>query len=305
MSIRRATLDDTGAISALCRNAIPRWQRMAAGQVEDVAYEDLSLYERWLHGGAWMSIETASIWLSHLLSGAGVPYVLLEDDMIVGYLEAFTGKEPAPYHNHLHIGNIRTNNNADHAQALIQHIQQMHSQNITVACSAYEPDMQDFLGALDFEQIEMVLQVDMPAQTGQSFYQANEHHDTVYNQIKGWLMPIGRTESARTHWEGIWANLWRAIPEITARKMQRLHIVAAGQEAYVAFHQQLYNPRNADVYCWTPKPLSKSLISAIRDRAHREGYRNLAMVVSESALSLLKVSADTAPYKQNILLYKP
>src|SRR5690606_18101941 len=109
---------------------------------------------------------------------------------------------------------------------------------------------------------------------------------TDYAQISGWSMPVGRTGSARMEWEASWSNLWRAIPEIIARRMQRLQLVAAGQEAYVAYHQHLYNPRNADVYCWTPRPLTKPLLSAIRDRAHREGYRNLAMVLNEAGIKL-------------------
>ncbi|MDQ7035939.1 MAG: hypothetical protein Q9P01_14230 [Anaerolineae bacterium] len=75
MQIRRAILDDTQTISKLFRSRIDRWQRMDSQQrVEDLAYDDLSIYERWLHGGAWMSIETGAIWLSHLLSGAGNPF---------------------------------------------------------------------------------------------------------------------------------------------------------------------------------------------------------------------------------------
>ena len=71
MHIRPALLDDTQAISQLFRARIDKWQRLTEqGQVEDLSYDELSIYERWLHGGAWMSIETGAIWLSHLLSGS-------------------------------------------------------------------------------------------------------------------------------------------------------------------------------------------------------------------------------------------
>ena len=305
MSIRRATLDDAGAISALCRGAISRWQRMSAGQVEDVAYEDLSLYERWLHGGAWMSIETASIWLSHLLSGAGEPCVLEENGEIVAYLEAFYGNEPAPFGQHLHIGSISGNSHASHTKELISHFQQNHPGTLTIGCSAYEPGMHTFLESLNFEHIETVIRVDIPAQTGQAFYKANVHEVPDYDQVKGWLMPFGRTGSARMQWETVWANLWKAIPEIIAQKTHRLYMSVAGQDAYIVYQQQLYDPRTADVYCWTSKPLSKQLLSAIRDRAHREGFRNLAMIVTQAAVPLLNVTPDSAPYKQEIFIYKP
>ena len=58
--MRGAALDDTQAISALFRSHIAVWQRLnAGGQVEDVSYDSLTIYDRWMHGGPWMSGETA------------------------------------------------------------------------------------------------------------------------------------------------------------------------------------------------------------------------------------------------------
>ena len=72
MLVRQATIDDTRKIVGLNTANVPLWQRLdAAGQVENLPYEALTIYERWLHGGAWMSLETGAIWLSHLLSGNG------------------------------------------------------------------------------------------------------------------------------------------------------------------------------------------------------------------------------------------
>src|SRR5215213_9179974 len=76
LQVRQAALDDTCAISSLFRARIGVWQRLDAnGRVEDKPYEALTIYERWLHGGAWMSIETAAIQLNELLSGAGISLV--------------------------------------------------------------------------------------------------------------------------------------------------------------------------------------------------------------------------------------
>jgi hypothetical protein len=68
VEVRQAGLDDTGAITALFGARIPIWQRInKQGQVEDVPYAQLTIYERWLHGGPWMSIETCAVLLNHLL----------------------------------------------------------------------------------------------------------------------------------------------------------------------------------------------------------------------------------------------
>jgi hypothetical protein len=51
MQVRQATLDDTRQIVALFVANIPVWQRFAAdGQVEELPYDALSIYDRWLHG---------------------------------------------------------------------------------------------------------------------------------------------------------------------------------------------------------------------------------------------------------------
>ncbi|MBZ0289637.1 MAG: N-acetyltransferase, partial [Anaerolineae bacterium] len=107
IQVRSAALDDTLAISALWRSHITVWQRVnAQGQVEDVPYEALTIYERWLHGGPWMSAETGAIHLSGLLRGAGVPLVVESAGQVVGYGEAYHGVEPAPFGNHLHVAHL-------------------------------------------------------------------------------------------------------------------------------------------------------------------------------------------------------
>ena len=77
MLVRQATLDDTQQDCGAFQRRVPfgsGWNEQ--GQVEDLPYDALTIYERWLHGGAWMSLETGAIWLSHVLSGNGLAYVM-------------------------------------------------------------------------------------------------------------------------------------------------------------------------------------------------------------------------------------
>ena len=127
MQVRQAILDDTHRIIELFKADIPRWQRInTEGQVEDLPYDDLTVYERWLHGGPWMTLETASIWLNHLLRSGVLPMVLVDDadTTIIGYAEAYPGHEPAPYGQHLHMAQLviapdAPDNAKDH---LMQHL---------------------------------------------------------------------------------------------------------------------------------------------------------------------------------------
>ena len=85
LTIRQAILDDAAAISGLFRARIPAWQRLTtSGGVETVGYDALTVYERWTHGGPWMSIETASVALARLLHGVGLALVAEREGAIVG-----------------------------------------------------------------------------------------------------------------------------------------------------------------------------------------------------------------------------
>lgn len=302
MLIRQPTLDDTRAISKLFQAKIERWQRIGDnGQVEDLPYEDLSIYERWLHGGAWMSIETGAIWLSHLLGGAGLCFVL-EEESVFGYAEAYLGNEPPPYGYHLHIGDIVAESE-DVQDALMQHLLEQAGGigRISAGSSAYDKERIKFYQRYAFLEIGRVRQVNLAAQSGNvGFYKVTEHRNSDAAQIDEWLMPVGRLQSARLHWEQLWSNLWHSVPEITARKTNRLRFNAAGQDAFVCIQQQLYNPRAADVYCWTPKALSGQLVAAIRDWSYKASYRSLSLVVNEKIAQILGSDLEETAYQQVI-----
>lgn len=306
MQVRQATLDDTKAIVALFKAQVPKWQRLnPQGQVEDLPYDKLTIYERWLHGGAWMTLETGVLWISRLLSGNGLAYVVESDGAVVAYAEAFYDHETNPLDKHLYVSRMQvdeTCNDAVHlalADKLIQDARGVG--RLTVSYPEYDSDTatyyRKYFGTSETLRLSRYA---IHAQTGQSFYKARDHDDEGANQIMGWEMSVGRWTSPRTLWEAEWKELWAAVPEITARVKQRLFINAAGHEAIVCYHQQLYNTRAADVYCWSPKTLSSQLIVAIRDWGHRAGYRSLILALPQRSSSLLPSEATADPHQQVI-----
>lgn len=306
MQIRQATLDDTRAISDLFRHRIERWQRMnPSGQVDDLPYAELSIYERWLHGGPWMSLETGALWLSHLIQSRILPLVLEDSGDLRGYAVAYPGDEPQPFGSHWHIGELMTvPDDDDTHDALLQELIQRAEPagRITVSCTAYDDTTQALYKRYAFSAVQTVQQVQVSAQGGSvGFYKVTPHPQADYEQIRGWRMPLGRTESARQHWNELWPALWEAIPRMSDRRLHRLHFSVSGQVAFVCCQQQLYNPRSARVYCWTPKPMSSQLLNAIRDWAYKEGYRTLILEVSEAIAEMLGDHDDT-PRQQMIFL---
>ncbi|MBC7871217.1 MAG: GNAT family N-acetyltransferase, partial [Chitinophagaceae bacterium] len=220
--VRRAKLDDTQAISALFRSRVSVWQRLKSdGRVEDLPYEALTIYERWLHGGAaysnaWMSVETGAIFLSHLLRGFGLPLVATLDGTVHGYAEAYPGSEPAPFGKHLHLSHLVTiSENEDLSAALIEalttYARDLSIERVTVAVSNYDTQAAAFYKRYGMQPLSRVRRYTLPAQTGQSFYKVTEHRSADPAQIEGWQMSIGRIESARQHWATLWPRLWEAV----------------------------------------------------------------------------------------------
>lgn len=303
MLIRQALLDDTAAISALFRNRIERWQRMdSQGRVEDLSYTDLSLYERWLHGGAWMSIETGALWLSHLLKGGGFPFVSYQGNELVAYAEVYQGNEPEPFGKHWHIGQLASVN----AEARDETMQWLLEQaakikRLTASCLSYDEESANFYKRYGLRVINQVQRVNLRAISGSTgFYKASERLDIPREKIDTWHMPLGRTENARQHWEHLWVDLWQALPQIAERRTQRLVFNVAGLESLVCVQQALYNSRSAEVYCWTPKALTNQLLSAIREWGYSVGYRTLSMVADEKTIKMLGTEAESTPFQQVI-----
>ena len=306
MLVRQATLDDATKIVGLHSRRVGIWQRLnERGEVEDLPYAELTIYERWLHGGAWMSLETGAIWLSHLLSGNGLAYVVDDRGDVVAYAEAFINRELTPMNTHLHIGDIliddACSDDVHHLLADAIREDARAPGRISVAYPDYDEALATYYRRhFGTNETFRIARHTIAAQIGQSFYKSQEFDNADSNMIDGWAMAVGRWTSPRAIWETEWTEHWRGIPEIVARAKHRHYINASGHEAVVCYHQQLYNERNADVYCWSPRNLSTQLLVAVRDKGHRLGFRSLTLALPEAAEKLLPPESTSEPNQQII-----
>lgn len=291
MHIREAVLDDTRAITALHTARIAVWQRLdAAGHVETVAYEALSIYERWLHGGPWMSLETGAIFMNHLLLGGGLPLVAERNGAVIGYAEAYAGVEPEPFGAHLYLNEV-TADESEAAAALIGALAERAKRSKRAVLVTKNDDLLAHVQAR-VRPLACLRRFSLAARQGQVFYRAVESPDADPKRIAGWSMPIGRYTSARAQWEKLWAHVWDTLPDARTRRRHRLHMTAAGQEALICAQQDMYDPRTAEIFMWTPKALTPQIIMAVRDWGHREGYRTLNFAVEEANAGVLGGEAE-------------
>lgn len=306
MQVRQATLDDARDIVQLFVGGVSLWQRLdARGNVEDLPYDALTIYERWLHGGAWMSLETGAIWLSHLLSGNGYAYVVEYEGQVHAYVEAFFNRELTPMNSHLHLAKMIVDETCpdDAHQALADTIlsDARAPGRLSVAYPEYDKSLATYYRSyFGTNEAFRLTSYTLSAQIGQSFYKSQDYDNTSVSMIDGWAMAVGRLTSPRAQWEAEWHEHWKGIPQIVERSKYRQYVNASGHEALVCFHQQLYNARHADVYCWSPRHLSTQLLVAIRDMGHRLGFRTLTLALPEPVIDLLPSETAADPNQQVI-----
>ncbi|MDD9957006.1 MAG: hypothetical protein OXP68_12390 [Anaerolineaceae bacterium] len=298
MKVRPATLDDTAAISELHCAQIPVWQRLdESGRVQDVEREALSIYERWQHGGPWMSVETGALHLSHLLHGAGTPLVAEDEGVVVASAVLYEGHEPEPYGRHLSMEHPTVLPDLDGKQILNTMLaaarEQMKEHGVSrLLLPLVLPELQEEYASRGFSLRARIIRVSLPARVGQGFYRSSDWIDPAPRKIAGWSMPIGRVGSARQQWETLWPETWGALGELRRQRIHRLQFDASGHEALVCCRQQLYAERNAEIFCWSPRPLTRQLLTALRDWAHRTGYRTLILNVEEAIVPTFGPEAE-------------
>jgi GNAT superfamily N-acetyltransferase len=254
-----------------------------------------------------MSIETAAIQLNELLSGAGISLVATLDGEVLAYAEAYQGAEPNPFGEHVHLAHLVVH--PDHAghepdaalvQELLNRAKEIKAKYLTVSQLAGAVDETFIDERYGLQPLAQLRRFSIPARTGQIFYRATEHLDPNPAQISGWHMPVGRLSSARHQWASLWPRIFETLPENRRQRTHRMQFSASGQEAFVLCKQHLYDPRSADLYCWSPKPLTGQLVSALRDWGHREGYRALVLVVAEDTIKVLGQEAEPDGFTQSV-----
>ncbi len=300
--VRLATLEDTAAITEIHKSYRTRWGEPDENG-QPARYEDLSIYERWQLGGPWMSIETCAVHLNRLLAGSGVPLVAELDDQVLAEAEVYEGVEPAPFGHHLNIAVLVTH--ADHTgrglgTALVQYIVEMARLMKCERLSASHQEARDFYLKGGFRHVRTGRQIRIPAQPGRVFYQAVDLVDRDPQQIKSWYMPLGRYQSARQEWEKMFPQDWAAgVPEVLNAQVSHLKLSVTGQNAILFFHEgdePNRQPGEISLACWSARPLSNPLLTAIRDRAYRDGHQSILSFVLESDLPLLGNDAQQTDY---------
>jgi GNAT superfamily N-acetyltransferase len=312
VTVRLATLQDTAAICAVHCSDVPQWTRLSAdGQLIVTDYEALSLYERWQHGGAWLSLETCAVHLNRLLAGSGFPLVACVDGRVVAEAEVYESFEPPPFGHNLEIGVINTH--AEHqrrgyGKALVAYMLEMARMMRCERLCVSDAAAQGFYEKLGFRHTLSGYGVRFPTESGRVLYQAVELKQRDPNQVKGWYMPFGRYRGSRQEWDKLFPQDWAAgIPELLNRVAIHLQMTLSSGQRLIAFlsepEQEGALVGEMHLACWSERPPTPLMVAALSDWAYRQGIPSLLTYVWETDAHLLPSAATPTDYAQTFYEY--
>ncbi len=304
ITVRQAILADAVHITNLHNATIDVWHRRTLdGDLISTDYADLTLFERWLNGGPWASIEMCAVHIANLLRGVdSFPLVAEIEGEVGAEAEVYIGREPDPWGNHINIPKLTVHPNFDGLgleSALIAYIHQIgeaiRAQRITAADGEPSADMYEHHR---FNRTQVGQRLRIPAKMGRVFYKAGELKTFDPAQINGWRMPLGRYQNARQEWDRILPGFWNSVPEIVEPEAARLHITITGQEAYALMQQDRYEPDHVHAYVWTKRPINSLLVVALQDWAAQHDYEAIIVFAWDHVLPLLEVDFEQMDYTQ-------
>lgn len=88
--VRTAGLDDVFGIHEVHKSDVSQWRRLDGSPAE---FDRLSVLERYLHGGPWMSPESCAVYVNELILAATPPIVAVRDGRVVGEMELLFGHD--------------------------------------------------------------------------------------------------------------------------------------------------------------------------------------------------------------------
>ncbi|HHH41179.1 MAG TPA: GNAT family N-acetyltransferase [Chloroflexi bacterium] len=279
--VRPATLADAADITAVHCSHVETWRR--GGKGEPVPYEALSLYERWLHGGPWMSVETCAVHLNRWLR-AGHPLLVAEvGGRVVGEAEFVVNPEPSPYGPALHLSLLFVH--ADHrgrgvGRALVEAGAELaRERGCAVLTTQPEQPAEPFYRQVGFEPWLWLREWQAPAVEGEVL--AESAHHTPYPVDAGAVLRAGRYQCGRQAWDELPFHL--ALAEHRRLRWGRWRVpLPDGGTAWLGLHAQPLEPSQADGFIWIPPGVDLGpLVEALQRLAARLGFAYVDLLLEE------------------------
>ncbi len=294
INIRPATLADVAAITAIHCSDNRQWFRFEARGRVPARYEDLSLYERWLNGGPWMSLETCAVHLNRLLLAGHYALVAEIDHQIAGEAELFLSEEPAPMGRTLHLSILYVHRDWQRhgaGSALVREAcelaRELGCHTLTVV-----PEIRPFYAKLGLEPGLRLVETQTATREHTSPYPPEPILDGRYAVVRGLPLPIGRYQSACQAWEDLPNEM--AIPELRILRAVRWRIQLGGAPVYLILKEMATRERLVSASAWFAGDAAAmpDVVQAALAQARRMGFTRLELLLEEQAYHHLAQQFD-------------
>lgn len=285
VEIKLAVLDDVKGIVDVYCSSIVRWVKRIDGKEIIVRYEDLSIVERWVHGGPWMSVETCAIHLNYLLTWDQYPLIALINNRVVGELELYIGYEEGLLGNHGFIDVLEVHRDFRRrgiGRELVKKAIEVSSERECETIAVWpNPEAIDFYKKCDISDIAFrVKHVRLDLSNAKSLDPRQFKTDEFpknYDSLKNWVFVTPRIETSFVAW--IKSQWDYAVEENIVEYFEAL----LPEYGVALILESLWlNRSEASLYLWVKdSDFIPQAIEIAMSIAKHKGFNTLKLLVSE------------------------
>ena len=284
VKIRLASLDDVKDIVDIYCSNVDHWVKHINGKEVEVRYDDLSVVERWAHGGPWMSIETCAIHLNYLLLWNQYPIIAIVDNRAVGELELYIGYEEniLGYHGFIDVLEVHKDyQGRGIGRRLVEEaIRLAIDSNCDTIAVWPDPKVVEFYRKIGIDRIAYYVKyVRLYLHSVESIGIESidiKEFPTDFDTIRYWLFISPRIETSFVSWI---KNQWDYAIEKNAIKYFSATIPSLG--IALAIESLWLNHDEGSLYLWIRElDILPQVLDAILSIAKSLGFKNLRLLVS-------------------------
>jgi GNAT superfamily N-acetyltransferase len=283
MKVRLATLDDCEGIVKLHCSGVERWIKKSEGR--EASYEELSIEERYLHGGPWMSIETCAIHMNNLLLEGQFPIVAEENGEIIGNGEVLISEEPieSKIRKIAHIDVLEVHKNfrgKGVGRAIVEFVEGLAREKgcelVTVTPEKSAIGFYEKLGIRDVLYSAGFVEFDLSSFPGSET--KPEVFEFSWGDVRGLEMVAGKFQSSYHHWFVAFRDKIAGIDDRVYFESGKLG------KSYYVLEEAYYDSSVVTGYLWG----RKEDISLLLARAKELGFKKLRTIIEKELVEKFK-----------------
>lgn len=290
--VRRATLKDVPFITWVHCSDLEddTWYAFPDGKRKEASDpKELTLYERWLNGGSWMSEELCAIYLNNLLLNGHMPLVASIGGTVVGELEVFYGYE-SDGKLYGHIGVVQVHREYQRqglgtklVEKAIEYAKKRGAEYLTVRPRDSLQSFYKKLGFSDWLRTVVFKAEAYPFLTRLSW----QEDQSYFNKKRFSQFILGQEQSSAQIWQIFHKNLF-ALSEFTKEPIHTGKVRSMNHETLAIFFPHVYFGDMANVYAWSERDVTDEHIFSILTLAYHFGYDRVRSLLIEDKFERFK-----------------